>query len=304
MVEGAMRKRVRAGLALLAVALAGAACRGEPSPTVVAPPNPTTAPTSVLPLCAGHPATPVPPPAQGNGGDYSIVQPGVLLVGSVPGTPPFETMQGQQAVGFDIDLIAQAAHRLGLQPVIEGETPSTVLADVAHGKTDVAISALSIQPASTALVDFTDPYFRADLALTVGVQAGRGFPGVAALAGTVVGVAAGSDGQACAQALAAQPGKAFTVRPYADISQAFTDLSVGRIQAVLTDLPTSQRLVQAITGLQMVAIYRTGNAYGIAVSKANPNLRSALNRLLADFRQDGTYKLIYEKWFQVPPPSP
>lgn len=286
------------GLVVIAVLAAG--CEGEPSPTVAAPPNPTSAPTGVLPGCAVDQGTQLPVPATGV--DYRIAQPGILLVGSVAGDPPFESINAAgTASGFDIDLIAEVAHRLGLRPEIQNETESMLLGDVATGRTDVAISALTILAARKAVVDFTDPYFTADLALSVGAEHARDFGGIAALAGKVVAVAAGSLGQACADALA--PSDHFTVRPYSDISQAFTDVAVGRIAAVLADLPTSQRLVQAITGLQMVAVYRTHDDYGIAVSKSNPDLREAINRVLTDMRQDGTYTIIYEKWFQVPPPG-
>jgi ABC-type amino acid transport substrate-binding protein len=293
--------RVLAGLAAVAVVLAGC---GEPSPTVISPPNPTSAPASVLPACVVNGGTPTPasPPASRTG-DYTIAQPGLLSVGSVPSDPPFESLQNGRAVGFDVDLIAEVARRLGLAPEIVGESPGALLGDVARGKTDVAISALSVVPAAAAVVDFTTPYFTDDLALTVGVEQARGFPGIAALAGKVVGVPAGSYAEACARLVAAEPGTAFTVVGYTTISQAFTDLAAGRIGGVLADLPTAQRLAQAIIGLQMVAIYRTNDRYAIAVAKTNPNLRVDIDRILGDMEADGTYRLIYEKWFQVPPPS-
>lgn len=301
--RSARRWRCLSLIAAFAVLLA--ACEGEPPPTISAPPNPTSAPASTLAACLVKPGNPIPAsPAAASQGNYTNAQAGVLSIGSVTSNPPFESVSNGTAVGFDIDLIAEVARRLGLEPEIVGETPSTLLTDVAHGRTDVAISAIDIIPTWEAVVDFTDPYFSADLALTVGVEHGRNFGGIGTLAGKTVGVDAGSYGQTCAKAVAAQPGKAFTVKAYTNMSQAFTDLSSGKIDAVLTDLPTSQRLVQAIDGLQMVEIYRTSDEYGIGVSKANPNLRIDINRILADLVSDGTYKLIYEKWFQVPPPSP
>ena len=304
---GLVAGRWRCAAVGTAVVCVLASCQGEPSPTVATPPNPTTAPASVLAPCAVSQGTPAPasPPASSEG-NYRNAVAGVLSVGSItnPADPPFETVSNGTAVGFDVDLIAEIARRLGLEPEIVGETPSTLLTDVARGKTDVAISALDIIPAREAVVDFTDPYFTDDLGLTVGVGQARHFGGIQTLAGKTVGVAAGSFGQTCAEGLAAEPGKSFTIKPYTNISQAFTDLADGKIDEVLTDLPTSQRLVQAIDGLQMVDVYLTGDDYGIAVAKSNPNLRVDIDRILADMVSDGTYKLIYEKWFQVPPPSP
>ena len=41
----------------------------------------------------------------------------------------------------------------------------------------------------------------------------------------------------------------------------------------------------------------------VAVARSNPKLRDAINRVLGDMRRDGTYALLFQKWFQVKPPS-
>ena len=299
----ARRGSVRFSLAaavILTGALAGPACHSEPAPTVQAPPNPTTAPSAVLAGCvvdqgSARPARPTP-------GDYTIAQPGILVAASVISRPPFESLQGGHPVGFDIDLIAEVSRRLGLRPEIQSATPSSLLTDVAQGRADVAISALSIRSDRRSVVDFTDAYYAADLALTVGVGQARGF-GLSALAGKVLGVPGGTTAESCARStLLPQAGLA-SIRTYQDVSAAFTDLSVGRLGAVLADVPTSDRLVRAVPGVQMVQIYKTGDAYAIAVARSNPKLREVINRVLGDMRQDGTYALLFQKWFQVQPPS-
>src|SRR5439155_18109014 len=122
---------------------------------------------------------------------------------------------------------------------------------VAHGRTDVAISALTIR-ADRKSVDFTDPYFTADLALTVGVEQARGFKGVEALAGKVVGVAGGSSGETCARSVLQPRAKLAGLQPYADMSKAFTDLAVGRLWAVLSDVSTSNLIVTSSPGVLIV----------------------------------------------------
>lgn len=291
---------VRFGLAA-ALTLTAAGCRSEPAPTVQGPPNPTTAPSAVLTGCVIDQGS-APRPG-GSGGDYTIVQPGILVAASVTSRPPFESLQGGHPVGFDIDLIAEVSRRLGLRPEIQSASSSSVLNDVAQGRADVAISALSIRSDRRAVVDFTDPYYGANLALTVGVGEARGFNGLQALSGKLVGVPAGSYAESCARATLRTQPNLFSIKSFPDISPAFTDLSVGRLGAVMADVPTSDRLVQAVPGLQMVQIYKTGDAYAIAVAKSNPKLRDVINRVLGDMRKDGTYALLFQKWFQVQPPS-
>src|SRR5436309_5364644 len=140
------RRLVRFSLAV-SLALVGAACHREPAPTVQAPPDPTAAPSTVLAGCVVDQGSDRPPsPRAGpSPGDYTIVQPGILVAASVTSRPPFESLQGGHPVGFDIDLIAEVSRRLGLRPEIQSATPSSVLTDVAQGRADVAISALSIR---------------------------------------------------------------------------------------------------------------------------------------------------------------
>jgi polar amino acid transport system substrate-binding protein len=301
MTRMAGRRSVRCSL-VAALIVAGSACHSEPAPTVQAPPNPTTAPSTVLAGCVVDQGSARPSTPRAGPGDYTIAQPGILVAASVTANPPFESLQGGRPVGFDIDLIAEVSRRLGLRPEIQSATPSSVLADVVQGRADVAIAALSIRSDRRSVVDFTDAYYPANLALTVGVGQARGF-GLAALSGKVLGVPGGTTAESCARSTLLPQARLASVKAYQDISAAFTDLSVGRLGAVLADVPTSDRLVQAVPGVQMVQIYKTGDVYAIAVARSNPKLREAINRVLGDMRQDGTYALLFQKWFQVKPPS-
>src|SRR5882672_9328342 len=110
------RRLVRFSL-VAALTLVGSACHSEPAPTVQAPPNPTTAPSTLLAGCvvdqgSARAATPRPGPSPG---DYTIAQPGILVAASVTSNPPFESVQRGRPVGFDIDLIAEVSRRLGLR---------------------------------------------------------------------------------------------------------------------------------------------------------------------------------------------
>ena len=47
----------------------------------------------------------------------------------------------------------------------------------------------------------------------------------------------------------------------------------------------------------MVEEIPTGEQYGIAVSKDNPNLTAAINDAIAELQEDGTFAELEEKWF-------
>lgn len=59
----------------------------------------------------------------------------------------------------------------------------------------------------------------------------------------------------------------------------------------------SYALAQSFSDLQIVKEIPTGEQYGIAVSKDNPELTQAVNKALEDMKSDGTMKEIETKWF-------
>jgi ABC-type amino acid transport substrate-binding protein len=83
-----------AALAVGALALAG--CTTPAAPTT----PPTTTQTTT-------------PPA-----DLKLVTPGALTVGSDTSFPPFESMNGNVAEGFDVDLMGALAKEMGITTVV------------------------------------------------------------------------------------------------------------------------------------------------------------------------------------------
>ena len=84
-------------------------------------------------------------------------------------------------------------------------------------------------------------------------------------------------------------------------TDALTRLQAGKVDAVVNDLPVSAYLVKdSSKGLESSPRFPTGEQYGFAVSKENPELLAAVNAALAKVRASGEYNTIYEKWFGVP----
>ena len=295
--------RTRKFVMLVAVlALVGAACgktKNVESPS--GSPSATPLAETSFDQCAINQGAQV--PAAATGTTFSTKKAGELLVGSDTTYPPFESIEGGKAVGFDVDLITEIAKRLNVTPKIQTAAFDTIFTALAAHKYDVVISAVTIKESRKATVDFADPYFNSDQSIAVDVAKQAEIKGVDQLATKTVGVQKGTTGEDCAKALKGL-GKIKEVRSYADIPTAFSDMSAGRIDAVLNDLPTSKRIVEQRSGtLRLVQIIRTKEAYGIAVPKDNPNLRDQINKALAAMKTDGTYKTLFVKWFKTEPPA-
>ncbi|HVL32107.1 MAG TPA: basic amino acid ABC transporter substrate-binding protein [Actinomycetota bacterium] len=245
-------------------------------------------------------------PAEPKGVDFKtqLKQPGVLNVGSDNAYPPFEEIKpgATEPEGFDVDLYTEVAKRLGLTPKsTTTDFDALFTTSVPNGTFDIGVSAITIKEERKQTVDFTVPYFEADLSLAVNAQTTPDIKTIDDLTDKTIGAQKGTTGEDCANFLVKE-GKAKEVKSYGDAQAAFLDLSNGRIAAVVNDRPASQGFIEKDEDLEVVQIIETKEQYGFAISKDKPDLRVAINEQLEAIMKDGTYATIYEKWFGTKPP--
>ena len=240
------------------------------------------------------------PADEGNGPaveEFVLVEEGKLLVGSDTAFPPFESMNGDVAEGFDVDLMNAIGEKLGLEVVFMTEIFDTLIPTLqAGGKFDVIASGMTIKPEREAEIDFTDPYYDSNQSLVM--MAGATYNGPEDLADKKIGVQSGTTGEAWAQENIPDA----ELVPFKNATEAFSAAAAGNVDAIVNDLPVSTELLKEDDrGLEIVAQIPTGEQYGFAVSEDNPALLAAINDALAELRADGTYAEIYEKWFGIAP---
>lgn len=229
--------------------------------------------------------------------EFILVEEGKLLVGSDTAFPPFESMNGDVAEGFDVDLMDAIGEKLGLEVVFMTEIFDTLIPTlVAGGKFDVIASGMTIKPEREEEIDFTDPYYDSNQSLVM--KAGSTYTGPADLSGKKIGVQSGTTGEAWAQENIPDA----ELVPFKNATEAFSAAAAGNVDAIVNDLPVSTELLKEDDrGLEIVAQIPTGEQYGFGVSKENAALTEAMNEALAELREDGTYAEIYEKWFGIAP---
>lgn len=224
------------------------------------------------------------------------LRPGTLRVGSEVPYPPFEFGRPPDYQGFDIDFVNEVAKRLDLNVELKPTPFETILNNLARGKYDAVVSATTILPEREKIVDFSHPYFAADQALTV--KQGSGITTVQDLDGRRVGAQSATTGAK----YATEKTKA-NVRTYEQIDDAFNALQAGQIDVVVHDFPVSKYTERTRKGLKVVQTIPTGEMYGIAFAERSDRLREAVNVAIDDIKRGGTYKRIYNKWFQAAPPE-
>lgn len=111
-------------------------------------------------------ATPAPTGAAPTG--FKTVTAGTVKIGSDTSFPPFESMNGQVAEGFDVDLLAAIGKEIGVKTAFQTETFDTLIPTLkAGGKFDVIASAMTITADRQKEIDFTNPYIDSNQSIAV-----------------------------------------------------------------------------------------------------------------------------------------
>ena len=237
-----------------------------------------------------------------------LVKPGVLTVGSDTAFPPFESMNGTTAEGFDVDVATAIAKQMGLTLDFTSQKFDTLIPQLNAGGTfDVIMSGMTITPERQKEILFSEPYI--DSNQSIAVVKGK-FPKVdgndpAAIntmfKGKIIGVQSGTTGEAWSKENIKD---AKSITPFDDTLSAFSALNGGKVDAVVNDLPVSAYLVNgSYKSDEIIAEIPTQEQYGIGIAMTDTALKTAIDDGLAKIKASGEYNTIYKKWFGVDAPA-
>jgi len=226
--------------------------------------------------------------------EFTTIKEGYLTVGSDITYPPFESVEGEEFVGFDMDLVREIAKRLGLEIEIVNTAWDGIFPALIAHKFDVVISAVTITPERDEEMDFSDPYFDSDQ--SIATKEDSGIKTKADLEGKILGVQTGTTGELEAKKIAEEINIA-EIKTYDTILLAFEDLKAGRIDAIINDFLTSLDIVKENPGLVLAERIKTDEKYGVVFAPDTPELLKAVNKVLKEMKEDGTCDQIYNNWF-------
>ena len=227
----------------------------------------------------------------------TLIEDGKLTVVAELGFAPFEYMDEKtgEPVGFDVDVINAVAEKMGLTAsYLPNQKFDTLVPIIKQGgKADVSIAAITLTDERMESVDFSEPYLDSNQAIVVAKGSSETEETLNDASKQVV-CQGGTTGD---EWIGENLPDAVRV-PVDDVTAALTGVQTGLYQAMVVDLPVaSYMLAQSFSDLQIVKEIPTGEQYGIAVSKDNPELTQAVNKALEDMKSDGTMKEIETKWF-------
>lgn len=221
---------------------------------------------------------------------------------------PFESVDAEsgEVIGFDIDLMKAIADEIGYEVEFDNMEFDGVVASVANGTCDIAISGLTINAKRSKSVDFSNAYYSgAAQILLVGAN-DTYYTGTtkealdAQLEGQNIGVCTGFTGQAYAEG---DEEWGFTgikdanVKIYENISLAIADLKNGTINAIIMDDSVAKEAADENSSIvKAIDIPLTVEEYGIAMEKGNTELKEKIDNALSKLEKDGTVDKLLEKY--------
>jgi polar amino acid transport system substrate-binding protein len=302
------RRTPRAMLVLGALAASSvvlAACGGGGSST-----SSSAAPESSAAESSAAPAeTSAAPAADGLLGQ--ILETGVLRVSTDPAYPPqssYDEATGEWE-GFDIDVATEIATRMGV--VTQWETPSwdVITAGNWNNRWDVSVGSMSITDERAQVLDFSEPYYFTPAG--VGVKEDSDITSIDQLSGKRVGVCGACTYEFYLNRTLAIPGFNFEFLVPEDIeivtydtdSTALQDLKLGRVDAVLSAIPTIEEAIKKGRPIRLVGDPVFLEPLAVAADKSSSlpvdSLVAELNKIISEMHADGSLSALSMKWYGV-----
>jgi His/Glu/Gln/Arg/opine family amino acid ABC transporter permease subunit len=245
-----------------------------------------------------------------------IRQRGKVVIGTDATYPPFEEKVGDGFQGFDIDLGNAIAREL--RPAADDSSTGVVktrrepwpgvkarwvnisfdgiFAALLSGKFDLVMSGVTITDERRKQMAFSDPYYNSGQIIAVRKE-NRSVRKPEDLRGKTVAVQLGTTGQ-----FAMEKVGGVNIRKYNDLNLALLEVSNGRAEAAVGDLPAVREMIRkGHPKLKTVGSLLSDEKVGLVMRQGEPELAAAVNAALKKIRASGEYDRIYQRWLREKP---
>lgn len=232
-------------------------------------------------------------------GEFTV-QKDTLMVGMEVGYPPFEyyDTDGVTPIGFDPLLSKEIARRLGLEVKFVDTAWDGILAGLDTDRYDMIASAMTITEDRKKNYDFTQPYIGNGQAIVVRKDSKLNIKDFKDLDGLKIGYQAETTSDFYTEKMINELGITMTLNEYDKVMNAYADLKLNRIDAVVSDsLVAVSYLAPADSEFKQVWAGTPDEYFGLCVKKGNTELQSKLNKVLDEMKADGSLSKIYMEIF-------
>ena len=227
-----------------------------------------------------------------------IKERGELIIATDPTYPPFEYMEKEKMIGFDVDIGNELGKDLGVKVKWVGLEWAGVLGSLESGKCDLAMAGITITTERKGKgYVFSRPYLLSGQEI-VRRKGDTRINGPKDLVDKVVAVQQETTGQFAVAKLGVPKERMLR---FDQVQDGLMDVRNKRSDATVGDLPTLKAILQkGFPELELVGDPFVKETLGIVAWKNNPTLIGLVNRSLSQMMVDGRYAAAYRKWFGEP----
>lgn len=217
--------------------------------------------------------------------------------GDAEGGAPFveaDPRNPAKLVGFDVEIAELIARKLGRTPQFLQVQFTSLDQSARRGDFDIGLSGIEDIPARRQSLAASIPYYEFREVLTVRDGDRDRYRSLADLKGRRVATLGGTI--AYDLLLAAEKAHGIQAVSYDDDVHPYSDLAIGRVDAVVLDHVLAERAMRRNTGLVTHPEALAVGHYIIITAPENTALRDQVDRILRDAMRDGTLETIFRNW--------
>jgi polar amino acid transport system substrate-binding protein len=219
-----------------------------------------------------------------------------VIVGTSADWPFFEWVDKKgNIVGFDMDVMRMIGLQNNWNLEIKDIPYDSLIPALKAGKIDIIAAQTNITPERAKQVDFSAPYWTADLAILVSKDAKANMANIFSN-GHKIGAQTGTT-QAGFLEEAIKGGAKFTFKPYETNDLILMDIKAGRIDAFIGDTPVARVFAESWP-VKMIGILVPDNAEcGFMVQKGDSkSLLAPINNGVKKLQSDGVWPLLTDAY--------
>lgn len=213
---------------------------------------------------------------------------------------PFESLEGDKVVGFDVDFVNAVAKEAGYKAEVVHVGWDPIFVEIEKKTADMGASAITINDKRKQSYDFSVPYFLSTVKILVSENSD--IKSAADLKGKTVAVQTATTGQAAVEKVLGENNP--SIKKFDNNNLAIQELLSGGADAVVADNTVLEKYVQNNPNQKLKVVEDNKQFvpeyYGLLFpkgSKLKPEIDKAVNTLF----ENGTFTELYKKWFGSEP---
>jgi glutamine transport system substrate-binding protein len=206
--------------------------------------------------------------------------------------PPFESEKDGKVQGFDIEMINAIAKKENLKVDLSTMQFTGLIPALQAKSVDVAVAGITIKKSRLTAVDFSNAYYKSGLSVLTKKRSSA-----KSLNDLKTKLVATKKGTSSVDLLKSKGIPEKNIKQFDNINDAYSALASDGADAVVFDTPVNQDYANTHSDVHAIQSIPTGEYYGIAVVKNNPDLLKKINDGLKAIKEDGQYAKLFDKYF-------